>query len=462
MSFRWKLMVGLVLTALFAAVGTYLLTIRSVGEQFDTYREQERRVAAQDAAMWLAQYWEAHGSWAGVQQYFRPRFSLYVQGQLVYQEGRMGQLMLLDNQMQVIACADEGLLGRCPATEPRLAERVERSGVAVVVDDRRVGTVVPLEAVELTPLEEDFLRSVQRATLIGGSIALAVAAVMGTMLATQLSRPLRQLIQATDKIATGDLAHRVQISRRDETGRLGMAMNHMAEELQRSENARQQLLTDVAHELRTPLTVIQGNLEAMMDGVFPLTEDSLVPVHEETLQLGSLIDELRDLTLAEGGQLELELEPLDLGSLVQGTCEGLRPTASDQRVELSVDAPSGFWVLGDRRRLRQVLANLLSNALRFSPEHGVINVDCRSRGDAVEVTVTDQGPGVGEHDLPLVFDRFYKADPSRTGEGSGLGLAIAREIVQAHGGHIWAQSELGQGAQFGFTLPLVADPSSTT
>lgn len=455
-------MAGLVLTAVCAAVGTYLITIRSVGEQFDAYRVKERRVAAQDAAMWLAQYWEAHGSWAGVQQYFRPRFSLYVQGQLVYQEGRMGQLMLLNEQLQVVACADEELLGQCPTTEPRLKERIERSGVSVVVDDRRVGTVVPLETVELTPLEEDFLRSVQRATLLGGSIALAVAAVMGTVLATQLSRPLRQLIQATDKIAMGDLAHRVKIRRRDETGRLGMAMNHMAEELQRSENARQLLLTDVAHELRTPLTVIQGNLEAMMDGVFPLTEDSLVPVHEETLQLGSLIDELRDLTLAEGGKLELNMETMDLGSMVHGTCEGLRPTATDQRVEISVDAPPGLWVLGDRRRLRQVLANLLSNALRFSPEDGVITVRCRSRDGEVEISVSDQGPGVGEQELPLVFDRFYKVDPSRSGEGSGLGLAIAREIVQAHGGHIRAESELGHGAQFSFTLPRVADPSSTT
>ncbi len=456
MSFRWRLMGALVLTALFAAVGTYLLTLRSVGEQFDTYRAQERRVAAQDAAVWLAQYWEAQGSWVGVQQYFRPQFSLYIRGELVYQESRMGQLVLLDQDMQVVACADESLLGRCPATDERLGERVERAGVPVIVDDMKIGTVVPLETVDLTPVEEDFLASVQRATLIGGSVALAFAAALGTILAMQLSAPLRQLIQATDRIAQGELSHRVPWSRRDETGRLASAMNHMAEALQRSESARQQLLTDVAHELRTPLTVIQGNLEAMMDGVFPLTADSLSSVYEETLHLGALIEELRDLTLAEGGRLRLEQEPLDLGSLVQGTCEVLRPAATEHDVLLEVDVPEGAWVLADRRRIRQVVANLLSNALRFSPAGQTITVTSHRKNGHVEVSVADRGPGIGPEDLPHVFERFYKADRSRADAGSGLGLAIAREIVNAHGGRIWAESEPGRGTRLSFTLPLVA------
>ncbi len=454
MSFRWRLMGALVLTAVCAAVGTYLLTLRSVGEQFDTYRAQERRVAAQDAAVWLAQYWEAQGSWVGVQQYFRPQFSLYVGGELVYQESRMGQLLLLNRDLEVVACADESMLGRCPATDDRLGERVERAGVPIVVNEERVGTVVPLETVDLTPIEEDFLASVQRATLIGGSVALAVAAILGTMIAMQLSAPLRQLIQATDRIARGELSHRVPWRRRDETGRLALAMNHMAEVLQRSENARQQLLTDVAHELRTPLTVIQGNLEAMMDGVFPLTADSLSSVYEETLHLGSLIEELRDLTLAEGGRLRLDREPLDLGTLVQGTCEGLRPAATEQQVSLEVDAAEGIWVLADRRRIRQVVANLLSNALRFSPEGGSITVTCYRGDGEVEVSVADRGSGIPPEDLPHVFERFYKADASRADAGSGLGLAIAREIVHAHGGRIWAESELGQGTRLTFTLPL--------
>ncbi|MFO8034929.1 MAG: HAMP domain-containing sensor histidine kinase [Candidatus Bipolaricaulota bacterium] len=212
-----------------------------------------------------------------------------------------------------------------------------------------------------------------------------------------------------------------------------------------------------SHELRTPLTVIQGNLEALMDGVFPLTADSLSSVHEETLYLGALIEELRDLTLAEGGRLRLEQEPLDLGALVQGTCESQRPAATEQNIRLEVNAPEEIWVLADRRRMRQVIANLLSNALRFSPEGEDITVTCHRKDGQAEVSVSDHGPGIAPKDLPYVFERFYKADPSRADQGSGLGLAIAREIVHAHGGQIWAESELGQGTRLTLTLPLVAD-----
>ncbi len=457
MSFRWKLMGALVLTAVCAAVGTYLLTFRSIGEQFDMYRAQERRVAAHDAAVWLAQYWESQDSWAGIQRYFSTQISFRWGGEVVYQQSLMGQLMLLDRNHQVVACADESLLGRCPETDDRLEGRIKQAGVPVIVDDEQVGTVVPMETVDLTPVEQDYLASVRRGTLIGGSIALALAAVMGTLLATQLSAPLRQLIQATERIASGDLSHRVPWRRRDETGRLAVAMNHMAEELQSSENARQQLLTDVAHELRTPLTVIQGNLEAMMDGVFPLTADSLSSVYSETLQLGSLIEELRDLTLAEGGRLRMEKETLDLGNLVHSTCEGLRPAFSEHGTRLAVDVDEGIWVQADSRRLRQVIANLLSNALRFSKDGETVNVACQRRGQEAEVSVEDTGPGIAPEDLPYVFERFYKADPSRADEGSGLGLAIAREIIHAHNGRIWVDSKVGQGTRFTFVLPLVAD-----
>jgi len=458
MSFRWKLMGALVFTALCAAGGTYLLTYRSIGEQFDMYRAQERRVAAHDAAVWLAQYWEAHGSWAGVQRYFGAQIRFRLGGEVLYQQSLMGQLMLLDQDHRVVACADESLLGRCPETDDRLKDRIEQAGVPVLVDDnKQVGTVVPLETVDLTPVEQDYLASVRRGTLIGGSIALALAAVLGTILATQLSAPLRQLIQATERIARGDLTYRVPWRRRDETGRLALAMNHMAEELQSSENARQQLLTDVAHELRTPLTVIQGNLEAMMDGVFPLTADSLSSVYSETLQLGSLIEELRDLTLAEGGRLRMKKESLDLGNLVHSTCEGLRPAFSEQDTRLNVAVEEGIWVQADSRRLRQVVANLLSNALRFSRERETVTVTCHLRGQEAEVSVEDTGPGIRPEDLPYVFERFYKADPSRADEGSGLGLAIAREIIHAHDGRIWVDSAPGRGTRFTFTLPLVAD-----
>jgi len=319
---------------------------------------------------------------------------------------------------------------------------------------------VPLDPTALTPLEEDFLLSVQRAAMVGGIAALAVAALLGSPLIVQLSAPLRKLIRATDRIAHGELSFRVRVRGKDEIGQLARAFNRMAEALERSEAARKSLLADVAHELRTPLTVIQGNLEAMLDGVFPLDQESLAPVYEETLHLGALIEDLRVLTLAETGHLPLSKERLELGELVEGACEAIRPAAADEGIEVVVETEPGLIVEADHIRIRQVLGNLLSNALRHSPPGKAIRVRAFRQGKEAWVEVHDQGPGIAPEDMPHIFERFYRGDPARSGEGTGLGLAIARELVRLHGGRIWAENH--GGATFTFALPLVAEEALGT
>jgi len=282
---------------------------------------------------------------------------------------------------------------------------------------------------------------------------MALALLLGTFLATELSAPLKRLIYAAERIAQGDLAHRVLVRSRDEIGKLAQAFNHMAEALQRAEAARRQLLADLAHELRTPLSVIQGNLEALLDGAFPLTPESLAPVYEETLHLGELVEDLRTLTLAETGHLPLAKERVELGELVEGVAEAVRPVAAEEGIELKTQCEPDLWVLADPRRIRQVLGNLLSNALRYSPPGSTVTVEALRQGGEIWVSVQDQGPGIPEEDLPHVFERFYKVDKSRAEGGTGLGLAIAKEIVQAHGGRIWAENR--GGARFTFALPAL-------
>lgn len=451
MSFRWKLIGALLVTAICAVVGTYLLTTRTVTARFDEFRTQDLQVAAQDLAGLLGRYWESHGNWAGVDTLFAAQAFVRYRGEIIYQKSLLGRFALLDSQANLVACADEKWL-ECHAGQDLAT--LAPQGIPIEVDGTRVGTLVPLDPAALTPLEEDFLLSVQRAAMVGGIAALAVAAVLGSLLIVQLSAPLRRLIRATERIARGDLAFRVRVRGRDEIGRLARAFNRMAEALQRSEDARKTLLADVAHELRTPLTVIQGNLEAMLDGVFPLTPESLAPVYEETLHLGALIEDLRVLTLAETGHLPLSKERLDLTGLVEGACEAIRPAAADEGIEVAVEAEPRLTVEADPIRIRQVLGNLLSNALRHSPPGGTIRVRALRRGGEAWVEVHDQGSGIPPEDLPHIFERFYRGDPARSGEGTGLGLAIARELVRLHGGRIWAENR--DGALFVFTLPLIA------
>ncbi|MBC7318409.1 HAMP domain-containing protein [Candidatus Bipolaricaulota bacterium] len=455
MSFRGKLILALAAIGLVAVVGTYLLTARALEERFATFRKEERQVAAQELAQILGRFWEARGSWAGVDQLFRTRVEITVirPGRMIRTSGTLGWFALLDREGRVVACAETSWLGRCTTDDPVLRERSQTLGIPILAGNQIVGTLVPIDPAALTPLEEEFLSSVRRAALASGAVALGLALILGTVLATHLVSPLRNLIHATERIAQGDLAHRVVVRTRDELGKLAQSFNRMAEALQRAEAARRQFLADVAHELRTPLAVIRGNLEALLDGAFPLTPESLAPVYEETLHLGELIEDLRTLTLADTGHLPLEREKVELGELVEGVVEAVRPVAKEEGVEVVLSREPNLWVSVDPRRIRQVLGNLLSNALRYSPPGSTITVSARRQGNEIWVSVQDQGPGIPEEDLPHIFERFYKADKSRAEGGTGLGLAIAKEIVAAHGGRIWAENS--GGARFTFAIPAL-------
>jgi signal transduction histidine kinase len=234
----------------------------------------------------------------------------------------------------------------------------------------------------------------------------------------------------------------------------------MTERLQRDEIQRRNLLADVTHELRTPLTVIQGNLEGLLDGVYPRDDAHLGPILEDTRVLARLIDDLRTLALAESGTLQLRREPTDLSVLVGETVASFRNQAEAAGVELQVNLAEELPLLEiDPVRIREVLANLIANALHYTPAGGGVQVTGQLNGDErrVRVSVGDTGTGIAPEDLPHIFDRFYKAGNSR---GTGLGLAIAKNLIIAHGGDISAQSDgvPGHGTTIHFTLPLSLEP----
>jgi signal transduction histidine kinase len=298
-----------------------------------------------------------------------------------------------------------------------------------------------------------------RAILSSVFLAGALALVFGSLIVWRVVRPLKSLTMAASAVAAGDLSQRVSVSSGDEISDLADAFNRMAVQLDRAETLRQQLTADIAHELRTPITVIQGNIEALQDGIFPLTQEALEPILDKTLLLRRLVEDLRQLALAESGQLSLIPEPLDLGPLAGQAIDAFRPPAEARGVELSLaPADSLPLVRADRQRVQQVLDNLLSNALRYTPDGGRITVGLAQENGFVQVSVTDTGPGIPAAALPNVFERFYRADQSRErlsdGGGSGLGLAVARSIVEAHGGQIGVHSAPGQGAVFWFSLPV--------
>jgi len=247
----------------------------------------------------------------------------------------------------------------------------------------------------------------------------------------------------------------VKLKSRDEIGQLGESFNHMIEGLRRSEEVRQTMTADIAHELRTPVTIIQGTLEALLDGVYEPTSETIAPIYEETLNLGRLIDDLRDLALAEAGELRLEREPVDLGAVIRQVTEtAMLSSEGAPAIVIEID-PTIPEVSLDSKRIRQVFVNLLSNALRYTPSDGEVRVELSRRSNGLELSVSDTGIGIAEADLPRLFERFYRGDPARnrTG-GSGLGLAIAKQWVEAHGGRISAENCPDGGARFAVWLPM--------
>ena len=291
-----------------------------------------------------------------------------------------------------------------------------------------------------------------------GAVILILGFLFLLRLGTRMGRmaqPLDDLAAAVARVEGGDYSVRVDERRRSPRPirSLLRGFNTMANRLELDERQRRSLLADVSHELRTPLSVVQGNLEAIVDGVHPADEAHLTTILDETHVLGRLIDDLRTLALSESGTLALHRETTDFDVLVTDVVEGFRTAAEDAGVELTTSVPSDLPLLEvDPVRMREVLENLLSNALRYTPRGGRIRVEGGAEGEQglVRVSVTDTGSGIPEDVLPHVFDRFVKSAESR---GSGLGLAIARNLVLAHGGDIGAKGPPGEGTTIWFELP---------
>jgi signal transduction histidine kinase len=463
---------------------------RSTTRQFQLYSNRNGQLLAAQLAPQLAGYYARQGSWQGSEAVLQGSGGMGMMGSGAM--GMMGSMMsagaagvsdmwgmmglravLVDARSQVISDSADVLTGQTlPAAE--LA-----TGAPIQVGGQIVGTVIVASAA--TPLAESsasaFLKDVNRSILLAVLAAGVIALVLGGVLFFQLTAPIRQLTAAAHAISAGDLSRRVVVHPGDELGELAGAFNTMAENLAAAERQRRQMVADVAHELRTPLSVIQANVEAMQDGVLPADAEQLASLHEETLLLSRLVADLRLISLAEAGQLRLERTRLDLSEHLRKAAERMHPTAQAKEITLNTDLLPAAPVFADADRLNQIIGNLMENALRHTPTGGTVTLQVTLAGPDLAgdptlhgggasylVTVTDTGAGIPPEDLPHVFDRFYRADKSRTRAtgGSGLGLAIVRRLVEAHGGQIWADSPVyltdddgSSGTRVSFTLPIV-------
>ncbi len=436
-----RLLAGMVAVVVLAVCTVAVVSRLTTSQEFESYVEHGRRTQLQRMATALAVHHERQRGWTAVNPLLQEISALVGQ-----------RAVLADSEGEVILDSE----GRLEAGDDVPA--LPSTTVAVTSRGAPVGTLHIVPA-GLASAEQAFIHSLTRSILWAALVAVAGGTALVVWFSRRTLSPVRSLTMAVRRMHQGELDQHVPVTTRDEIGELSHAFNAMTAELRQQEVLRRNMVSDLAHELRTPLANLQGYLEGMREGVIRPTPDLLASLHEETLMLGRLVRDLQDLALAEAGQLELALQPVALADLVRGGLAAVQREAEAKHVELVEALPENTPLVEvDPGRIIQVLRNLLWNAVDHTPAEGRVTVSAKPREAWVEVQVEDTGAGITDADLPHVFERFYRADPARSrtsGSGAGLGLTIAKQLVQAHGGNIWARSRPGAGAVFSFSVPRV-------
>ncbi len=312
---------------------------------------------------------------------------------------------------------------------------------------------------QMSQLYVDYRAGFNEALMYATLAAMLVAVALSFLFTRSVIAPVSAMSFATQRIADGRYDERVNVNGADELAQLALSFNQMAEKLNEIESMRRRLIGDVSHELRTPLTAIKGSMEGLMDGVLPATDETFQQVHAEADRLNRLVDDLQELSRVEARSYELDIRPVDISALVRTVIKRLTTQAESKRISLDFElAPDLPHILADEDRATQVLTNLTGNALQYTPEGGRVIISAKQIKNEVQIAVRDTGIGIPPEHLANIFDRFYRVDKSRScqsGGGSGIGLTIARALIEAHGGHIWVESEGdGKGSMFNFTLPI--------
>lgn len=444
-----RLAAAFVIVAVSGVVVYAILTVTSTrNELADLMLSVHQEDAGASAAAAAAAY-EAAGSWAEADLTAAAAIAARGQATLAVRD--------LDGDL-VTAPAEEAarMLEEMHGVELVDIPRGDPVTAPVVANGEQVGSVVlRFPAGHLPPPEAQVRATLSRTALVGAGIAVVVAIGIALFVAGRVSRPLVALTDAAGEMGSGRRGVRVELG--DQPGELGVlatAFDEMSESVEREETLRRQLVRDVAHEVRTPLAILRGTTEGLVDGVLEPDEETLRSLHDEVLRLTRLVGDLETLAAADAARLRLELRAVDLAE-VAGAAVGLaKGAAADEEIVLEAElAPARAE--GDPERLRQVVVNLLSNALRHTPSGGRIDVRTVTEGDEALLEVLDTGPGIAAEDLPHVFERFYRGKNAEEVAGSGIGLAVAAELVAAHGGAIEAANRDGGGAAFTVRLPAI-------
>lgn len=443
LNFRLLAAFGLVIIIIISAA--FFFAHRAARAEIGRIEEQIELSQVRRMEGLLTTFYFGNRNWEGIQPYVEELGDFY---------GR--RIILTDPNNIVVADSEEELIGTTYADHNNSQERkMNPPWAAAFIGTLHVDTAEPSE-VNKAAMQIAF-NSIGRFFIWGGLIAVVVALILTFILSRRILSPVKALTEASKKLGKGDFSQRVTVDDKGEVGVLAESFNAMASDLERNEQLRRNMVADVAHELRTPLSNLNGYLEAIRDRVIKADTETIRSLSEEGATLSGLVNDLQELSLADAGELKLNYQSVDIAKLVKETVTAAKTRAKAKNIKLSAELPGNLPRVNiDPQRIRQVLNNLLANAIEHTLNKGTITITAHGKANEITISVTDTGEGISAEDLPNIFERFYRVDKSRarsTG-GSGLGLTIAKRLVEAHGGRIWAESEPGKGSAFSFTLPV--------
>ena len=433
--------------ALAIAAFAALILWSARGEVNDLVRRQQQATTRNTVGALADAYREA-GTWAAAD--LRPARAVAVSGGAL--------LEVRDASGRLVLQAGRGL-GPGPPGGLRPSKQLAATygaprAVPIAVAGASVGRAsIRFPKDSLPPAERQLRNALTRTTAIGVAIAAAVALLVGLVVTHAITRPLRRLTEAVQRLGRGERSARANLEAPGELGELAAAVDTMAANLEREDELRRALTADVAHELRTPVTILAAHCEAILDGVTKATPEHIGSLYEEVQRLGRLIEDLETLASAEAAGLRLAKHPVELDAVVRSTTQLLAPRFDAAEVTVDLHSGTRLLVSGDERRLGQVVRNLLTNALAFTDAGGRVDVEVAAHNGVIRLAVSDTGVGIPADELPHVFERFWRGRGAGTRSGSGIGLAVVDELVRAHGGTVTAESRPGRGARFSVELP---------
>jgi len=434
MKITFKITAALLAVALLSVLITSFFAVKEISDSFAAYIKKNLAARAEVLANYIEELYFA-GGWEMVQTGLQ-----FERGRGMGGPGKHTDRVIITANGVVVVDNNLEYLGRSEK------ELNLKNGLDIYLNNKKIGTLYlqPFSVYGL--LEESFIASVKRANIAGSILAVAVALVLGIFLSGKILSPLKALIAVVGNFNGQNLHLRAPQISNDEIGELAAAFNKMADTLEKNERLRRQMIADIAHELRTPLSILQGNFELFSEGVLEANQENLQSLAEEVKRLSRLVEELRELSLAEAGELKIYPVEVEVNKFFSEVVKPFQALAETKKITFNLSLPEkGLNCSFDPDRLKQVVYNLLTNAFQYTGEGGEVRLTAKLVDQKLYLEVSDTGPGIAPEDLPYIFERFYRGEKSRsrgTG-GSGLGLAIAKSLVEAHGGKIMVESRNG-------------------